>query len=140
MSFVDEFLIQNSYDLSVSKSFSQFPSHASDVSIVDDKRSGILRIMNQSFQYLGEVYHIGDYIAVKGRNSDHYFGMIRQLFLSEYGQKFFSMNWLIPKISQHDPAMGIKSFFSPADFEVGSLHQAIESMDCVVGVIYSKFY
>lgn len=96
-----------------------------------------LRSKKAPIYYFGKPYYIDDIILVKGRAGDHYFGRINQLFVNEYGQKFFSMTWMIPKKESLPKLDDIKSL-QFCDFEEASVHQGIESMDCILGIVLPK--
>jgi hypothetical protein len=108
-----------------------------------------------SLEYFGVRYRVGQVVAVKGKDMCIYYVEIRELYLNEYGQKFFSFTWLLPLCAESSDRSALSQEsvpkaspskeqnpsprhhdLSPDKFKRTSLHKAVESFDCVIGLIF----
>lgn len=95
-------------------------------------------LMVDTVEYFGIRYNIGQIVAVKGKDGCIYYVEIRQLYLNEYNQKFFSFTWLHPSEEKASEEIieKIEESNELHQFRRTSLHKAIESLDCIIGPIY----
>ena len=101
-------------------------------------------MMVDTLEYFGTRYNVGQIVAVKGKDGCIYYVEVRQLYLNEYNQKFFSFTWLLP-MSSSDCSSDTDDLLTCSQesteaaagrvFRRTSLHKVIESLDCIIGPI-----
>ncbi len=93
-------------------------------------------VSKKSVMYGGKYYNIGDGVVVYGDDAKHYFAVITNLLVDEYGTKFFNLKWLLPKADVNKISQ--ERSLIPNDFLLGPDHRHAERMNCIVDVIFSQ--
>lgn len=81
----------------------------------------------------GLTIYQGDHVSIRGSDSQVYFAVMLDFWLTENGKKYCTLRWLLPraKIPLDAPLHD--------RFELGPVHERVESMDIILEVFYSPF-
>lgn len=75
----------------------------------------------------------GDHVSIHGDDSNIYFAILTDFWMTENGRRFCNLRWLIPKISSA-PTSALQE-----RFELGPAHGKVEPMEAVLDVFYSPY-
>ncbi len=80
----------------------------------------------------------GDHVAVLGDDSQVYFAILFDFWLTEGGRRFCTLRWLLPKASRSAVQLANQST-SVDNFTLGPVHGKVESMEAILDVFYSPY-
>lgn len=90
----------------------------------------------------GVTLYQGDHVAILGEDSQVYFALLLDFWMTEHGRRFCSLRWLIPKTgtSQKGEA-SILPATAPSleSLQLGPIHSRVESMEVILDVFYSPY-
>lgn len=83
--------------------------------------------------YKGSTVYQGDHVSIRGSDSQVYFAILKDFWLTESGKKFCRLRWLLPRVKA--------SFTSPLQdrFDLGPVHERVEAMETILDVFYSPY-
>jgi hypothetical protein len=84
----------------------------------------------------GITMYQGDHVAVLGDDSQVYFAILLDFWLTEGGRRFCTLRWLLPHAEAN-----IDASQSPSveNFSLGPIHAKVESMDAILDVFFSPY-
>ena len=101
----------------------------------------------------GQTLYQGDHVAVLGDDSQVYFAILLDFWLTEGGRRFCTLRWLLPKASSSSSSSTttttetsntsiskiIQTAPSLENLTLGPVHGKVESMEAILDVFYSPY-
>lgn len=81
----------------------------------------------------GITIYQGDHVSIRGSDSQVYFAIVMDFWLTENGKRYYTLRWLLPK-----PKASITSALQDR-FDLGPIHQRVEAMETILDVFYSPY-
>lgn len=81
----------------------------------------------------GTTIYQGDHVSIRGSDSQIYFAILIDFWLTENGKRYCTLRWLLPKPKA--------SFTAPLQnrFDLGPIHERVETMETILDVFYSPY-
>lgn len=81
----------------------------------------------------GATIYQGDHVSIRGSDSQVYFAVVMDFWLTVNGRRYCTLRWLIPKPNH--------SFSAPLQdrFHLGPIHEKVEAMESILDVFYSPY-
>ena len=81
----------------------------------------------------GITIYQGDHVSIRGSDSQVYFAILMDFWLTENGKRYCTLRWLLPK-----PKASFTSALHDR-FDLGPIHQRVEAMETILNVFYSPY-
>lgn len=81
----------------------------------------------------GITIYQGDHVSIRGSDSQVYFAILMDFWLTENGKRYCTLRWLLPK-----PKASFTSALQER-FDLGPIHQRVEAMETILDVFYSPY-
>lgn len=81
----------------------------------------------------GITIYQGDHVSIRGSDSQVYFAVLMDFWLTENGKRYCTLRWLLPK-----PKASFTSALQER-FELGPIHERVEAMETILDVFYSPY-
>ena len=81
----------------------------------------------------GTTIYQGDHVSVRGSDSQVYFAILLDFWLTETGRQYCTLRWLIPKAK-----ISLKSSLKDR-FNLGPIHERVEAMEIILDIFYSPY-
>jgi hypothetical protein len=81
----------------------------------------------------GMAVYQGDHVSIRGTDSQVYYAVLIDFWLTEVGRSYCIFRWLLPS-AKWSPSSPLQFRFDP-----GPLHERVEAMDSVLSVFYSPY-
>ena len=81
----------------------------------------------------GITIYQGDHVSIRGSDSQVYFAIVMDFWLTENGKRYYTLRWLLPK-----PKASFTSALQDR-FDLGPIHQRVEAMETILDVFYSPY-
>lgn len=81
----------------------------------------------------GTTIYQGDHVSIRGSDSQVYFAVLMDFWLTENGKRYCTLRWLLP---------APKASFTSAlqnRFDIGPVHERVEPMETILDVFYSPY-
>lgn len=120
-------------------------SSASDSQVLHQEGGGAAAIIPSKSQWRpvkyimlrGRLLFIGDHVAVRGDDGQIYFAIVCDFWMVPSGAKYFSLQWLLPKLKHALLIDGPREHIDPSFFILGPMHDRAEQLDSIVDVFFS---
>jgi hypothetical protein len=81
----------------------------------------------------GITIYQGDHVSIRGSDSQVYFAILMDFWLTENGKRYCTLRWLLPR-----PKASFTSALQDR-FDLGPIHQRVEAMETILDVFYSPY-
>ena len=85
----------------------------------------------------GKTMYQGDHVAVLGDDSQVYFAILSDFWLTQNGRRFCTLRWLLPIKVKPLKKDSETQTLSADNFTLGPVHERVEAMDAILDVFYS---
>lgn len=81
----------------------------------------------------GTTIYQGDHVSIRGSDSQIYFAVLMDFWLTENGKRYCTLRWLLPK-----PKASFTSALQNR-FDLGPVHERVEAMETILDIFYSPY-